>query len=85
MLCWQTAGCGLTVSVCRGCECDVIICTWEGQNVGGLLREREREKGENGGRLMTGMGGAEEPCKMLQYLRLGLLRGRKGVTRLQVQ
>jgi hypothetical protein len=39
----------LTMSVCRGCNCDVIICTWEGQNVGGLLRERERVMWGGGG------------------------------------
>jgi hypothetical protein len=46
--------CEQTVSVCRGCKCDVIICTWEGQNVGGLLSERDRERA--GGRLDDGNG-----------------------------
>jgi hypothetical protein len=68
-----------TASVCRGCNCDVISCTWEGRNVGGLLSERERERD----RLVGGAGGCEEwqswsrewveqkePYKMLQYVRV---------------
>ena len=42
--------CELKLSFCRGCNCDVIICTWEGQNVGGLLSEREWEGGGGWGR-----------------------------------
>ena len=55
-----------TASVCRGCNCDVISCTWEGKNVGGLLSEREREGETDWGEvregvaeLISGMGGAK--------------------------